>query len=98
MGRIIPYSMENKKCSKPPTRMDWFKGKSSPETINFVMKIMGLSGLFFSLKPIHKSQLEGAFFVMIELVPKILQYKYIYIYIFYIQDQHGPRNPIKSRI
>jgi hypothetical protein len=79
MGRIIPYSMENKKCSKPPTRMDWFKGKSSPETINFAMKIMGLSGLIFSLKPIHKSQLEGAFFVMIELVPKILQYKYIYI-------------------
>jgi hypothetical protein len=24
MGRIIPYIMENKKCSKPPTRMGLF--------------------------------------------------------------------------
>ena len=23
MGRIIPYIMENKKCSKPPTRLDY---------------------------------------------------------------------------
>ena len=72
--------------------MDWFKGKSSPETINFVMKIMGLSGLFFSLKPIHKSQLEGAFFVMIELVPKILQYKYIFFFYKTNMDQEIQSN------
>ena len=36
MGRIIPYIMENKKCSKPPTSIDipleylWLQKKQSP--------------------------------------------------------------------
>ena len=29
--------------------MDWFKGKSEPETIDFPMKIMGLKPVIFPL-------------------------------------------------
>jgi hypothetical protein len=37
--------------------MDWFRGKSKPENIDFPMKIMGLS-CKISLKPIHPT-LDG---------------------------------------
>ena len=40
------------KHSKPWFSMDWFKGKSKPETIDFPMKY-GVFRLKFSLKPIH---------------------------------------------
>jgi hypothetical protein len=35
MGRIIPYIMENKKCSKPPTRKSrlWVELTKKGETI-----------------------------------------------------------------
>ena len=35
MGRIIPYIMETKKCSKPPTRFNsWSSECGQPDVLN----------------------------------------------------------------
>jgi hypothetical protein len=39
--------------------MDWFKGKSKPETIDFPIKIMGFSGENFPKKTIPLTQETG---------------------------------------
>jgi hypothetical protein len=37
MGRIIPYIMENKKCSKPPTRNNREKKQNETEGLNLLV-------------------------------------------------------------